>query len=100
MQNLYDRIERMQRFGPEFIDVTWGAGGSSADLTTEMVANAQAVYGLETMMHLTCTNMPVEKIDQALKVTRIYPLVAWIRDLINKLGCQRLWMSKYLGSSW
>lgn len=70
----------MQRFGPEFIDVTWGAGGSSADLTTEMVANAQAVYGLETMMHLTCTNMPVEKIDQALKVKKkCQSVVAWIR---------------------
>ncbi|CAO3662455.1 unnamed protein product [Rhizopus microsporus] len=27
VQNLYDRIERMQQFGPEFIDITWGAGG-------------------------------------------------------------------------
>lgn len=61
-------MERMQRFGPEFIDITWGAGGTSADLTTELVATAQSVYGLETMMHLTCTNMPVEKIDAALKV--------------------------------
>lgn len=93
MQNLYDRIEvyviniqtrihttddvhgltslnfqRMQRFGPEFVDVTWGAGGTSADLTTEIVATAQAVYGIETMMHLTCTNMPKEQVDYALKV--------------------------------
>jgi methylenetetrahydrofolate reductase (NADPH) len=58
----------MQRFGPEFVDVTWGAGGTSADLTTEIVATAQAVYGIETMMHLTCTNMPKEQIDYALKV--------------------------------
>lgn len=61
-------MERMQRFGPEFIDVTWGAGGTSADLTTEIVATAQSVYGLETMMHLTCTNMPVQQIDDALEV--------------------------------
>jgi methylenetetrahydrofolate reductase (NADPH) len=60
----------MKRFGPEFIDVTWGAGGTSADLTTEIVSNAQAVYGIETMMHLTCTNMPKEKVDFALKVCR------------------------------
>jgi methylenetetrahydrofolate reductase (NADPH) len=62
-------MERMQRMGPEFIDVTWGAGGSSAELTTEIVSTAQSVYGLETMMHLMCTNMPVEKIDNALKVS-------------------------------
>jgi hypothetical protein len=23
LQNLYDRIERMRGFGPEFIDITW-----------------------------------------------------------------------------
>jgi methylenetetrahydrofolate reductase (NADPH) len=61
-------MERMQRFGPEFIDVTWGAGGTSADLTMDIVQNSQSVYGLETMMHLTCTNMPVESIDKALAV--------------------------------
>ncbi|KAI8991442.1 methylenetetrahydrofolate reductase-domain-containing protein [Mycotypha africana] len=65
-------MERMQRFGPEFIDVTWGAGGSSAKLTTEIVGTAQSVYGLETMMHLTCTNMPVEKIDSALKAAKAF----------------------------
>jgi methylenetetrahydrofolate reductase (NADPH) len=63
-------MERMQRMGPEFIDVTWGAGGTSADLTTEIVSTAQSVYGLETMMHLTCTNMGIEKIDTALKVRK------------------------------
>lgn len=63
-------MERMQRFGPEFVDVTWGAGGTSAELTIDLVSTAQSVYGLETMMHLTCTNMPVEKIDTALKVKK------------------------------
>lgn len=70
VQNLYDRMERMQRYGPEFVDVTWGAGGSSADLTLEIVTTSQSVYGLETMMHLTCTNMPVESIDSALKAAK------------------------------
>ncbi|KAI9326269.1 methylenetetrahydrofolate reductase-domain-containing protein [Zopfochytrium polystomum] len=64
--NLYDRMERMYMLGPEFIDVTWGAGGSSAELTLQICTTAQAVYGLETCMHLTCTNMPREKVDEAL----------------------------------
>ncbi|KAI7901529.1 methylenetetrahydrofolate reductase-domain-containing protein [Cokeromyces recurvatus] len=63
-------MERMQRYGPEFIDVTWGAGGSSAELTINIVSTSQSVYGLETMMHLTCTNMPIEKIDNALKAAK------------------------------
>jgi methylenetetrahydrofolate reductase (NADPH) len=57
----------MYGLGPEFIDVTWNAGGSSSDVTMRVCSTAQAVYGLETCMHLTCTNMPREKIDLALK---------------------------------
>ena len=58
----------MATLGPEFIDITWGAGGTTSDLTLEICQTAQSVYGLETCMHLTCTNMPKEKIDDALEV--------------------------------
>ncbi|KAJ9484216.1 hypothetical protein VN97_g9165 [Penicillium thymicola] len=67
VQNLYDRMDRMHGLGPSFIDITWGAGGRLSDLTCEMVSVAQSVYGLETCMHLTCTDMPLEKVDQALQ---------------------------------
>ncbi|KAJ5881657.1 uncharacterized protein N7529_000329 [Penicillium soppii] len=67
VQNLYDRMDRMHGMGPSFIDITWGAGGRLSDLTCEMVSVAQSVYGLETCMHLTCTDMPLEKVDQALQ---------------------------------
>ncbi|GAA5900620.1 hypothetical protein JCM8208_000549 [Rhodotorula glutinis] len=65
--NLYDRIERMQQLGPIFVDITWGAGGSTSDATTGFVKTAHSELGLETCMHLTCTNMPTEMVDQALK---------------------------------
>ncbi|KAL5361045.1 methylenetetrahydrofolate reductase-domain-containing protein [Aspergillus floccosus] len=67
VQNLYDRMDRMHALGPSFIDITWGAGGRLSDLTCEMVNVAQSVYGLETCMHLTCTDMPLEKVDAALQ---------------------------------
>ncbi|KAI1255146.1 hypothetical protein MGN70_003210 [Eutypa lata] len=66
VQNLYDRIERMYDFGPKFIDITWGAGGRIAELTCEMVVQAQTYFGLETCMHLTCTDMGEEKVNDAL----------------------------------
>lgn len=67
VQNLYDRMERMYHFGPKFIDITWGAGGRIAELTCEMVLQAQSIYGLETCMHLTCTDMGLEKVNDALR---------------------------------
>ncbi|PHH66799.1 hypothetical protein CDD81_5931 [Ophiocordyceps australis] len=67
VQNLYDRIDRMYNLGPKFIDITWGAGGRIAELTCEMVTQAQSVYGLETCMHLTCTDMGLERVNDALR---------------------------------
>ena len=60
-------MDRMHDLGPKFIDVTWGAGGSLSHLTCEMIKVAQNVYGLETCMHLTCTDMEKSKLDDALK---------------------------------
>lgn len=60
-------MDRMHGLGPSFIDITWGAGGRLSELTCEMVNVAQSVYGLETCMHLTCTDMPKEKLDDALR---------------------------------
>ncbi|KAI8144096.1 methylenetetrahydrofolate reductase-domain-containing protein [Fennellomyces sp. T-0311] len=65
--NLFDRMGRMARLEPDFIACTWGAGGSTSDRTLEVCSTAQSVHGLETLMHLTCTNMEKEKIDRALK---------------------------------
>lgn len=67
VQNLYDRMDRMHSLNPTFIDVTWGAGGRSSHLTCEMVKVAQSVYGFETCMHLTCTDMDKSKIDEGLR---------------------------------
>ena len=44
------------------------AGGRTSDLTSEMVKTCQGLIGIETCMHLTCTNMPKEKVDIALTV--------------------------------
>ncbi|XP_057781206.1 methylenetetrahydrofolate reductase (NADH) 2-like [Salvia miltiorrhiza] len=66
VDNLFDRIERMAAHGPAFCDITWGAGGSTADLSLEIANRMQNMVCVETMMHLTCTNMPLHSIDHAL----------------------------------
>lgn len=68
VQNLYDRMDRMHDLGPAFIDITWGAGGRHSQLTCEMVNAAQSQYGLETCMHLTCTDMERTQVDEALRL--------------------------------
>lgn len=66
VQNLYDRMDRMYDLNPVFIDITWNAGGCTSSLTNEIVLTSQSALGLETCMHLTCTNMKTELLDEAL----------------------------------
>ena len=57
----------MAQMEPMFMDVTWGAGGSTAQLTLEISSNAQLYCkNSEVMMHLTCTNMSFTDIKNAL----------------------------------
>ncbi|KAG8481190.1 hypothetical protein CXB51_026018 [Gossypium anomalum] len=70
VDNLFERMDRMVAHNPSFCDITWGAGGSTADLTLDIANKMQNIICVETMMHLTCTNMPIEKIDHALQTIK------------------------------
>merc|ERR1719478_1806285 len=50
-----------------WIDVTWGAGGSTADTTLSLCETAMDVTGLDVLMHLTCTNVTVDMTRQVLQ---------------------------------
>ncbi len=48
------------------MDITWGAGGSTADATLDIAITAQKYHGVDIMMHLTCSHMTKEAIRSAL----------------------------------
>ena len=54
-------IKRVLILGPKFIDFTWGAGGATSDTTLRLCKSAKEM-GFEVNMHLTCTNMDIEKV--------------------------------------
>mmetsp|Transcript_3657 Transcript_3657/g.4809 ORF Transcript_3657/g.4809 Transcript_3657/m.4809 type:complete len:413 (-) Transcript_3657:59-1297(-) len=72
VKNLHSRMERMkQNLNPLFTDMTWGAGGSTAELSLQLAIHAQKT-GHVSNMHLTCTNMtkngdPVAGVHDALQ---------------------------------
>ena len=72
VQNLHARMDRMLvNLKPLFTDITWGAGGSTADLSLKLSLRAHNT-GHVANMHLTCTNMtkdgdPVAAVYDALK---------------------------------
>ncbi|KAI9898271.1 hypothetical protein N3K66_006631 [Trichothecium roseum] len=66
--NLKERLGRMERaLRPLFVNVTWGAGGSTSDKSIELAEFCQRELNLTTCLHLTCTNMSKRLIDQALE---------------------------------
>lgn len=67
VKNLEARFDRFKALGPLFADMTWGAGGSTSDLTLNLCLTMQNQHALETSMHLTCTNMERAKLDAALE---------------------------------
>nr|GAT49400.1 predicted protein [Mycena chlorophos] len=66
-ENLLPRISRLSALNPLAISITWGAGGSTKERTLELAGVSQEEYGLDTVLHLTCTNMAQGMIDEALQ---------------------------------
>src|SRR2546423_12664248 len=61
VQNLYRTIEELAPLSPSFVSVTYGAGGSTRELTVDLVARIKNEIGIEAMAHLTCVgHSPVE----------------------------------------
>lgn len=47
-------LSTLSTMKPDFVSVTYGAGGSTREKTEEIVLNIKQKYGLEVMPHLTC----------------------------------------------
>ncbi|AWD21219.1 methylenetetrahydrofolate reductase [NAD(P)H] [Fuscovulum blasticum] len=51
---LWETVQALAPMGPEFVSVTYGAGGTTRKLTHEAVATIHRNYGLNVAAHLTC----------------------------------------------
>ena len=47
----------MASYGPTFCDITWGAGGSTADLTLDIAAKMQNMVGIPALTALPAWRM-------------------------------------------
>jgi len=52
--NLYGTIADLAELHPAFVSVTYGAGGSTRELTVDLTARIKREIGVEAMAHLTC----------------------------------------------
>jgi methylenetetrahydrofolate reductase (NADH) len=59
---LWTAVDALAGFAPEFVSVTYGAGGSTRELTKSAVAVIRENYGLQVAGHLTCVNASREEV--------------------------------------
>jgi methylenetetrahydrofolate reductase (NADPH) len=62
-QSLWDTINRLAPLAPNFVSVTYGAGGSTRERTHSTIARILAETNLTPAAHLTCVNAPKGEID-------------------------------------
>jgi methylenetetrahydrofolate reductase (NADH) len=53
---LWDTVQALAPLAPRFVSVTYGAGGTTRDLTREAVTTLHQSSGLNVAAHLTCVN--------------------------------------------
>lgn len=58
---LWDTVQVLAPLAPKFVSVTYGAGGTTRDLTHDAVATIHRNYGLNVAAHLTCVNASREE---------------------------------------
>ncbi|BDA80492.1 methylenetetrahydrofolate reductase [Leptospira kobayashii] len=65
--DLFQTIQDLSSLNPAYVSVTYGAGGSTRDLTHDLVVKLQQQTGLTIVSHLTCVGATKEEIGQILK---------------------------------
>ena len=54
VDRLFQTVADLAPFAPAYVSVTYGAGGSTRQLTVDLVGRIQREVGIEAMAHLTC----------------------------------------------
>jgi len=65
-KRLYDTVAKLAPLDPTFVSVTYGAGGTTRQLTRDIVARIKREIGIEAMAHLTCVGHTANELAEIL----------------------------------
>lgn len=66
MRSLLETVKELRALEPNYVSVTYGAGGSTRERTIDLVGRIKREVGLETMAHLTCVGHSRDEIGAIL----------------------------------
>lgn len=84
IDKFYEVINNLSQHRPDYISVTYGAGGSTRDKTVEIASHIKNNLNIETVAHLTCvgsTRDEIQNILEQLKKNNIKNILALRGDI-------------------
>ena len=84
VETIFATLGGLSEMKPDFISVTYGAGGSSCARTVQIASTVKNEYGIETLAHLTCVGADRKTTDgvlENLKTENIENILALRGDL-------------------
>jgi methylenetetrahydrofolate reductase (NADPH) len=79
LESLFKTVAELKELKPDFISVTYGAGGGTRDKTIEIASRVQNEFGSEALAHLTCvaaTRDDIARIVEEMKKHNIENILA------------------------
>ncbi len=81
LEGLFQTVQELKRLGPDYISITYGAGGSTRDMTYDIAVRLKQV-GTLPLMHFTCVGHSRSEIKQLLEKVK----AAGIENLLALRG--------------
>lgn len=67
LEKVYEVIDELSLLKPDFMSVTYGAGGSTRRNTVDIASKIKNINNIEALVHLTCIGATKKEIDEILK---------------------------------
>ena len=67
ISKIYKTLSELKDVSPDYISITYSAGGSKNSRTKEIAGIVKDEYGIEPLAHLTCINSTKEEVGKALQ---------------------------------
>ena len=68
METVLEATEKIAALQPDFMSVTYGAGGGTSQFTVDIAARLQEEYGTTVLPHLTCVSSDQDHVKRMIHV--------------------------------
>lgn len=70
IETVFKTLDELKDINPDFISVTYGAGGKAKDRTVEIASKIKNEYNIESLAHLTCISSTKKQIKESFEQLR------------------------------